>query len=486
MKARFLSTYLNVLIIFLVALVSAIIFSHTALLSGNMEAIHMDAQVYIHTAHQLLQGKILYRDVFDHKGPFMYIIECIGVFFSGKQYVGLWFTQWIWLVLGLSPLFIFWARKHSLLLSMTALFFLGAWIYSFKTIGDNLPEIYAISFIAWIYYLCLRMVENSLLHRWYVALLGMSAMGLFLTKPNLIVLVIPCCVWFLWTHFQTNSSIEKRNHLLFILGYILLGVVVVLLPILGYFAYHQALSDAFFAYWTFNFSYISAQSFSMYESFSQVFLQAPLFMLIFVVVALLIKGILDKGQRPFFAMIVATLIISMFILIALPGRGKDSLHYAIPMAPIIGWAIMYIGQEFQSFQRVFLLLMGLYFFKPPLIHSITATPHQVDRKEDIEWLATHKRAGETLCIFGNRSAVYEQTQLTCNTRFFYTYPLMQDCNSSISQQFITQFASNKATWVLVETKYVFDTCITLLLQNYERVYANPETQIYHLKTVTAN
>ena len=486
MKAPFLSTYLHVIIVLLVALVSAIVFSHTALLSGDMSAMHIDAQVYIHTAHQLLQGKILYRDVFDHKGPLMYLIECIGVFFCDQQFVGLWITQWIWIVLGLSPLFIFWAKKYSLMLSVTALLFWGAWVYSFKTIGDNLPEIFSISFIAWSYYFCLKLSDNYPTYRWHAILLGMSVMALFLIKPNLIVLVIPCCIWLLWNRWHSNSTTKKHDQFVNLMAYMLVGILMVLLLCICYFAYHQALSDAYFAYWTFNFSYISAQTLSMFESFSQVFLQPSRLMLIFLVAALIVKGIIHKGQRPIFTMLVVTIIISGCILIALPGRGKESIHYAIPLAPIIAWTIIYIGHEFKSFQRVLLLLIGIYFFKPPLIHSITAAPHQGVIKDDIEWLRSQQTRGETLCIFGNRSAVYEQTQLACNTRFFYTYPLMLDCKSGISQQFITQFNSNKATWVLVETKYAFDTCITQLLQNYEKVYTNPETEIYRLKPVMAN
>ncbi|MBK8143714.1 MAG: hypothetical protein IPK62_01320 [Bacteroidetes bacterium] len=93
MKFTIAPTFLSVLIVLIVGVLTAILFSHSALLSGDMAALHIDSQVYIHTAHQILQGKILYKEVFDHKGPIMYVIECLGFLFCGKTFFGLWLSQ---------------------------------------------------------------------------------------------------------------------------------------------------------------------------------------------------------------------------------------------------------------------------------------------------------------------------------------------------------------------------------------------------------
>ena len=68
------------LIILITGVLGVILFSHSALLSGNTGSMHVDSQVYIYAAQQILKGKILYRDVFDHKGPVMYLFECADFF----------------------------------------------------------------------------------------------------------------------------------------------------------------------------------------------------------------------------------------------------------------------------------------------------------------------------------------------------------------------------------------------------------------------
>ena len=46
-----------------------------------------DAGIYYNVAKGMLQGKVLYRDIFDHKGPFIFFIYAIyNLVFPGKMY----------------------------------------------------------------------------------------------------------------------------------------------------------------------------------------------------------------------------------------------------------------------------------------------------------------------------------------------------------------------------------------------------------------
>lgn len=51
------------------------LFSKSPLLFGWNASFHIDSQVYLYTGMKILDGKILYRDIFDHKGPMMYVFE---------------------------------------------------------------------------------------------------------------------------------------------------------------------------------------------------------------------------------------------------------------------------------------------------------------------------------------------------------------------------------------------------------------------------
>ncbi|MBK7692550.1 MAG: hypothetical protein IPJ31_16075 [Bacteroidetes bacterium] len=478
MKFTIAPTFLSVLIVLIVGVLTAILFSHSALLSGDMAALHIDSQVYIHTAHQILQGKILYKEVFDHKGPIMYVVNCLGILFCRKTFFGLWLSQWMILVAGLSPLFIFWAKKYNPLLSITALVCMISWIFRTKTIGDNLPEIYAISLIALSYYFALKCFETKNQNRFLSILLGASIMSLFLLKPNLIVLVFPLFLWGFYTLW--HSSYRVSDYMIWI-KIISIGGGLVLLPFVMYFAYHHALSDALFAFWTFNFSYISTQKRSLIESISQVFFNTPNYFLWFVITAALVKALFTKDVRMVVGILLLSVVLSIVVLVGIPGRGSESYHYAIPLAPLLAWLLITIGTSFQKWQLYVLFAIALFFFRPVWLHFVSDKPYPSLESAAIQFINTHKKPLETLCVLGNRSAAYEQTGLTCNTSFFYTYPILENCGSTINETFLKQFADQKADWVLFEMQYPMKNCVINILRNYKQVYATDKEQVFQLQ-----
>ena len=52
-----------------------------------------DSAVFQYIARMILDGKMPYRDVFDHKGPLIYLFNTAGLFIS-KQ-IGLWIVELI-------------------------------------------------------------------------------------------------------------------------------------------------------------------------------------------------------------------------------------------------------------------------------------------------------------------------------------------------------------------------------------------------------
>jgi hypothetical protein len=94
-----------------------------------------------------------------------------------------------------------------------------------------------------------------------------------------------------------------------------------------YFAYHHALSDALFAFWTFNFSYISTQKGSLIESISQVFFITPNYFLWFVIAAALVKALFTKDARMVAGILLLSVVLSIVVLVGLPGRGSESYQY---------------------------------------------------------------------------------------------------------------------------------------------------------------
>ncbi len=474
MKPISLTALSAFLLILLVAVCGALVFSHSALLTNDAARLHIDSQVYIQVAKQLLNGKVLYRDVFDHKGPVMYWFECMGLCLFSGRYSGIWLIQWLVFSIGNSFLFVYWYRKHGWLPALTALVFMSAWVFRTKTIGDNLPETFVAGLVSFFIYLCLQLIDQ---HKVKISLysvwMGIVGVSIFLIKANFIVLIMPaaCLVFY--------SQFKQHNLRAFLLPATLAAVFTVLL-VCFYFISHHALTLAFFACFTFNFSYIQQQTFSSWESVEAVFFSTPNFLFIFIVLVAILKLIVEKNRRTTLFVALISLVLSIGVLIAIPGRGSESIHYAIPLAPLCAWLIISVSSGFSLGQNVLLFVIGLYFFKPVLIHACSAGTDSPSPDLTQQYLVANKKPHETLSVWGSRSSLYWQTGLDCNTPYFYTYPLLQQCRSAIGENFMARFEKNPANWIVCQKKYRPDTCFDHLLLRYKLVQETGDEQIYQL------
>jgi hypothetical protein len=435
---------------------------------------HIDSQVYIYAATEILKGKILYREIFDHKGPLMYLFECTGVWLSRKNYAGVWFVQWIVWVAGTAPLFIFWAKRVGVLRSCLALLLMTNWVYRTKTIGDNLPETFASGLICFSIFLLLKLRESNSKVALYAMLAGACSMGLFLLKPNFVVLIFPG-VCYLGYLFYTNKNLPK------LITFYAAGAFTLLLPFMIYFALHHALGDAIFACLTFNFAYISAQHLSAWASISEVFFKPANYLFIFMLMLAAFNMLTNRQDRNIFLIFILTLLLSVLMLIGMPGRGSESVHYAIPLAPVIAAIAIFSMQKFNRMQLMIMCCIAIYFSKPLILHLISS-PKKMERNDLIlQQLQQQGMSGETLCVLGNHSSLYLQSGLPCNTPYFFTYPVLQHCNSCIHKKFDAAFNAHKATWIVYQTAMPADSCVTDLLQHYSLLRSTSEASLFKLK-----
>lgn len=474
MKLRFPTAFLPVFIMTAVGVLSAVVFSHSALLRNDISQMHIDSQVYIFAGKQILKGKILYRDIFDHKGPVMYVFECLGLSLSGKNFTGLWITQLLFFIAGISPLFIYWAKKYNLLSSIVALVMMMSWIFRTKTIGDNIPEVVAVPIICLFFFLCLKIKDCAPPQRLLMLMAGICGTSLFLLKPNLIIVIIPCALWVCTVLFRQKSLGS-------FLAFAFAGCAITFIPFVIYFAYHHALGEAAYAFWTFNFSYITVQQLSVAASVQEVFFQPLNYLFVFIIVASALKFFLYKKEKAIFIMLISSLILSVFVIIGISGRGAESVHYAIPLAPLLAWFFIYIAQDFNKFQVAILCGIALFFFKPVMMHLYRDDVPQVNAGQSVHYINEHKEPGETLCVMGNYSSLYWQTDLNCNTPYFFTYPIMHHCNSILTQQFLAAFKQQKASWIVYQTQYPRDSCMSAILIDYKLMLSTKGEQIFQLK-----
>jgi hypothetical protein len=147
-----------------------------------------DNSVFLYLGSRLLEGDIPYQDLWDHKGPFLYLINALGFLVTGGSLWGVWMLQLVSLV-GAAVLG-FVALRH-LFNTATALIASMMWIAALPSVldGGNLTETWGLPLqfgTLLLLALLVKGMKNGETRRLYLIALGIGALGAlaFLLRAN--------------------------------------------------------------------------------------------------------------------------------------------------------------------------------------------------------------------------------------------------------------------------------------------------------------
>lgn len=223
-----------------------------------------DTSIFLIMAKGIVNGKVPYLNLYDHKGPIFFWMEALGYLFGGRTGVFLFqcllFLADLYLLEKISFLF------HASFPAVSAVF-ASAFFYLFS--HGNLTEEFSMPLVLAALYLQLRfLLSGEKKHSpaagfFYGIILGLLS---FIRLNNA---VIPCCMIFCIAILliQEREWVNLSGNLA--LG--LLGVSAVAFPVCLYFYRHGTLSDMLYA--TFLHNMLYARSAAHYPVFSSAFLR---------------------------------------------------------------------------------------------------------------------------------------------------------------------------------------------------------------------
>ena len=208
-----------------------------------------DPGVFLYMARQILDGKIPYRDVWDHKPPMIYYINVLGLLIGQGSGWGIWVLEFLALygagVVGGVLM------KRSLGIA-PAIFATIAWLSNVVMLLErgNFTEEFALPFQFAALYLFWQS-EKQGHYSWRGVLIGITGALVFLLKPNLIGIQLSILLFLVLTR-----ALSRRWRDLFSqLATMFLGAVSIILSVAIYFAYHNALGDLWDNVFIYNFAY---------------------------------------------------------------------------------------------------------------------------------------------------------------------------------------------------------------------------------------
>ncbi len=193
-----------------------------------------DANVFMTVGKSMLRGRVLYRDIFDQKGPILFFLHELAAAMSYTSFLGVYFIEvlclWGFALCGLRIMRLFsQSRQNQLLLCMVLLLTVTSDAYFY---GDSAEE-FCLPLLAHALYGMLRFVKHHKAPQWYEALLlGVGAGLVFWIKFNIFIFFYGGSLLAL---FYIAYREELLRRLWTTVGWVAMGIGIVSAGVLAYF-----------------------------------------------------------------------------------------------------------------------------------------------------------------------------------------------------------------------------------------------------------
>lgn len=205
----------------------------------------VDSNVYFTIGKAMLGGKVLYRDIFDQKGPYLFMAHSFAYLLSHRSFIGVYLIE---LVLAFVfayaeyRILLLYIEKKYALLSLPVVMFASYATYAF-VYGDSAEE-FSLPFMALSLFFLLEFTKGK-----KMSLVKYGLVGAF-TSYTLWIKFTLCGFYFAWALLMLIFELKDKNY-----KHLLLGIAVffgafftVCVPVFIYFGVNHSFGDLFEAY----------------------------------------------------------------------------------------------------------------------------------------------------------------------------------------------------------------------------------------------
>lgn len=300
----------------------------------------VDSNCFMTVGKSMLRGVVPYRDLYEQKGPLLYMLHALAAMVSETTFIGAYFLEIL-----AAAVFLFYGYKlmktYHQSASVLLVPILAAVVYSSKSFyyGDSAEEL-CLPFLSYAIYLAARSIKKGKLPTWqeYFAVGVTSAFVLWIKYS-----LLGCYIgWFFVIAWQLirNRDTKKLIYAAFWIG---AGVCTTTIPILLYFGINHALSDLWTVYFHNNLFLYStgygkplllALPFNFGAGIRNILFQSPL------PAAVLGIGLLDLAKCKDKTDLFAYLLMGFFTFLLVYGGGRHYRYYAFVFSSFVPVGIL--------------------------------------------------------------------------------------------------------------------------------------------------
>ncbi|MBQ6521172.1 MAG: hypothetical protein IJI14_20890 [Anaerolineaceae bacterium] len=397
----------------------------------------------------LLRGKTLYRDIWDHKGPLLFLIQAVGAI-GGTRNTGpsmIFFLQLFSLTFSLffiwkSFLLIVKEKKKAVLLFFICL--LPSLMAFSKTIeGGNLNEEWCLPFISCGLYFSLRYdCSGNVRHPFLFAFIpGISCGAITFVRVNNAIPV--CCAAAAAAVYSARKDGAKsilRNILFFAAGFMVPAV-----PVIVFFAVNGTLGEMIYAAFLHNLKYMGSVTHISLNREGLVLRHIPLFS----AAALISASFLRKKKADPADMILSAAAVGTGLMLA---YSNTYLHYFTIFIPVFALICMkHIRVETRRGKfcaaAMILIFSGVY---------IRELPGRIDRPVYTYVSTIPKEEKNSMIAIWTSPEIYLNSGLMPVSRFSSYQNKYFPVNGEMKEEFISDILEKEPLRIMVQSGRVYD------------------------------
>lgn len=390
-----------------------------------------DDSVFKTVALMMEKGYMPYRDSFDHKGPFLYILNWIGNKIS--SYSGIWVIEFLFMIGMTFMLYKISRLKCRINSSILVTMFSVTALFPFFKQG-NLTEEYAMLFIAIALYIFLDYLLNQKVTKFRLLICGFSFGAVFLLRANMVPVWMVFCLFIF-----ARTVIEKKWDVLaqFILWFVG-GICIIAVPILLWLAVNHSLSAFWESYIVFNKVYVSVESKAVSGGRWNCFLSffnTKAFIISFCAIAYMCI-IKDRVLN------IVYMIYMLATLLLLCISGLPYNHYGMILIPAYSYPLASIFGKIEEMDssriaRIVAVIIKAFLLVniilPGWLPIITSLPEVYESREEehksglavtvSSIVIDNTDADDTISVYGNWDLLYILSDRRHATRYSYQFPV---------------------------------------------------------------
>lgn len=233
---------------FLIAAAFLTVFSKSSFLYPMNDWV--DVNCFMTMGASVFDGKVMYKDLYEQKGPLLYFAYAFATFVSPTSYIGAYilevvcFTLFLFYGIKLIELFTGELTHRFAAGSMAAMAFCVTVAPAFAH-GGSVEEMSLFAITYSLYHLLRAVRSGQKIGIWRVFMMGVYAAAALWMKFTILGFYFGLCM-FIMFHYLRDG--EKKKRLPAAAGSFIAGMLVLSAPILAYFAANEALYDLYKVY----------------------------------------------------------------------------------------------------------------------------------------------------------------------------------------------------------------------------------------------